>query len=120
VVLDLYSRRVVGWSVQANVTAQLVADAPLMAAWRRGRPSELTHHSDQGSQYSSEQFQDLLKAQPRWRSFAYRMSSEGCGDWRLSGSCAGLRFACTEVGFGGGLVCAAEMEAKRHARLARH
>ena len=63
VVLDLFSRRVVGWSMQAGMTTQLVADALLMALWRRGRPSELLHHSDQGSQYSSAQFQSLLKAQ---------------------------------------------------------
>jgi putative transposase len=63
VVLDLFSRRVVGWSMQASMTAQLVADALLMALWRRGRPSELMHHSDRGSQYTSEQFQALLQAQ---------------------------------------------------------
>lgn len=63
VVLDLFSRRVVGWSMQAHMTAQLVGDALLMAVWRRGRPSDLLHHSDQGSQYSSQQFQSLLKAQ---------------------------------------------------------
>jgi len=63
VVLDLFSRRVVGWSMQAHMTAQLVGDALLMAVWRRGRPSDLLHHSDQGSQYSSAQFQSLLKAQ---------------------------------------------------------
>jgi hypothetical protein len=38
-------------------------DAPLMAVWRRGRPKELLHHSDQGSQYTSEDFQRLLSAQ---------------------------------------------------------
>ena len=60
VVLDLYSRRVVGWSMSANMTAQMVIDALLMAIWRRGRPRELLHHSDQGSQYSAEDFQRLL------------------------------------------------------------
>lgn len=35
VVLDLYSRRAVGWSMQASMTSQLVADAPMMAVWRR-------------------------------------------------------------------------------------
>jgi len=60
VVLDLYSRRAVGWSMQANMTAQLVTDALMMALWRRGRPQALLHHSDRGSQYSSEQFQRLL------------------------------------------------------------
>jgi putative transposase len=59
-VIDLFSRRVVGWSMSAGMTAQLVADALLMAIWRRGKPNALLHHSDQGSQYSSEQFQRLM------------------------------------------------------------
>ena len=49
-VLDLYSRKVVGWSMSAQMTAQLVIDALTMALWRRGKPIELLHHSDQGSQ----------------------------------------------------------------------
>lgn len=61
VVLDLYSRMIVGWSMQAQMTAQLVTDALLMAIWRRRpRHAALLHHSDQGSQYTSEQFQKLL------------------------------------------------------------
>ena len=57
-VIDLFSRRVVGWSMSASMTAQLVADALLMAVWRRGKPdAPLMHHSDRGSQYVSEQFQ---------------------------------------------------------------
>lgn len=61
VVLDLYSRKIVGWSMQSQMTAQLVTDALLMAIWRR-RPknADLLHHSDQGSQYTSEAFQGLL------------------------------------------------------------
>jgi len=43
-VLDLYSRRIVGWSMQSRMTSQLVADALVMAVWRRGRPQELLHH----------------------------------------------------------------------------
>ena len=62
VVLDLYSRRIVGWSMKEQMTAQLVVDALVMAVWRRGMPRELLHHSDQGSQYTSEQFQRLLAA----------------------------------------------------------
>jgi putative transposase len=62
VVLDLYSRRVVGWSMQPTMTAQLVMDALLMAILRRGRPNAVLHHSDQGSQYTSEDFQRLLEA----------------------------------------------------------
>ena len=59
-VIDLFSRRVVGWSMSAAMTAQLVTDALVMAIWRRGRPDALLHHSDRGSQYTSEQFQRLL------------------------------------------------------------
>jgi putative transposase len=58
--IDLFSRRVVGWSMSAGMTAQLVTDALVMAIWRRGRPEALLHHSDQGSQYTSEQFQRLM------------------------------------------------------------
>ena len=60
VVLDLFSRRVVGWSMSASMTAELVTDALMMAVWRRGRPRELLHHSDRGSQYTSEQCQRLM------------------------------------------------------------
>lgn len=59
-VIDLFSRRVVGWSMSASMTAQLVADALLMAVWRRGKPDALMHHSDRGSQYASDQFQRLM------------------------------------------------------------
>ncbi len=59
-VIDLFSRRVVGWSMKAEMTAQLVTDALIMAIWRRGKPDALLHHSDQGSQYTSEQFQRLM------------------------------------------------------------
>ena len=59
-VIDLFSRRVVGWSMSDTMTAQLVTDALVMAIWRRGKPEALLHHSDQGSQYTSEQFQRLM------------------------------------------------------------
>jgi putative transposase len=59
-VIDLFSRRVVGWSMSATMTAQLVTDALLMAICRRGKPDALLHHSDQGSQYTSEQFRQLM------------------------------------------------------------
>lgn len=59
----LYSRRIAGWSMQSSMTAQLVADALMMTVWRRSRPVELQHHSDQGSQYTSEHFRQLLRAQ---------------------------------------------------------
>jgi len=59
-VIDLFSRRVVGWSMSDSMTAQFVTDALIMAIWRRGKPDALLHHSDQGSQYTSEQFQRLM------------------------------------------------------------
>ena len=59
-VLDLFSRRIVGWSMKADRDATLVMDALMMAVWRRGKADALLHHSDQGSQYSSDQFQRLL------------------------------------------------------------
>jgi putative transposase len=59
-VIDLFSRRVVGWSMRAAMTAQLVTDALVMAIWRRGKPDALLHHSDRGSQYTSEHFQKLM------------------------------------------------------------
>lgn len=67
VVLDLFSRRVIGWSMQPTMTAQLVTDALTMAIWRRGgermaEEAALLHHSDRGSQYTSESFQRLLDA----------------------------------------------------------
>jgi putative transposase len=62
-VLDLFSRRVVGWSMSASMTAQLVTDALMMAIWRRGKPDALLHHSDRGSQYTSEPFQKLMADQ---------------------------------------------------------
>jgi putative transposase len=58
--IDLFSRRVVGWSMSATMTAQLVTDALVMAIWPRGKPDALLHHSDRGSQYTSEKFQRLM------------------------------------------------------------
>jgi putative transposase len=59
-VIGLFSRRVTGRSMNATMTAQLVANALIMAVWRRGRPDAHLYHSDRGSQYTSEQFQRPL------------------------------------------------------------
>jgi transposase InsO family protein len=45
-IMPAFSRRVVGWSMKAEMSAQFVTDALLMAIWRRGRPDALLHHSD--------------------------------------------------------------------------
>jgi putative transposase len=61
VVLDLFSRQVVGWSMAAHMGAELVGDA-LRMGWFRRRPAPgLIVHSDRGSQYCSDAFQELLK-----------------------------------------------------------
>jgi putative transposase len=60
VVEDLYSRRVVGWSMAANMESRLVVDALEMAVQRRLPDEGLLAHSDRGSQYASEHYQLLL------------------------------------------------------------
>jgi len=61
IVLDLFNREVVGWSIKPNMTSDIVIDA-LSMAWRRRRPVPgLIHHSDRGSQYASHAFQAQLK-----------------------------------------------------------
>ena len=62
VVLDLFSRRVIGWSMQSRITKELVLDALLMAVWRRNPVSGVLVHSDQGSQYTSHDWTSFLKA----------------------------------------------------------
>lgn len=61
VMVDLFSRRVVGWSMQPRITKELVLDALLMAVWRRNPKSQVVVHSDQGSQYTSHDWQEFLK-----------------------------------------------------------
>lgn len=61
VVIDLYSRRVVGWSMQSRIMKELVLNALLMAVWRRKPTRLVTVHSDQGSQYTSHDWQAFLK-----------------------------------------------------------
>ena len=60
VVLDLYSRLVVGWAMSERMTAKLVCDALQMALWRRKRPRGVIVHTDRGSQYCSGDYQAVL------------------------------------------------------------
>ncbi len=60
VVIDLFSRAVVGWSMSERMTRTLVMDAFTLAVKRRNPPPGLIHHSDRGSQYASGDFQSLL------------------------------------------------------------
>lgn len=61
VVLDLFSRQVIGWSMSNKNNAELVQDALTMAVWRRGKVKDVIVHSDQGSTYASNYYQALLK-----------------------------------------------------------
>jgi len=60
VVMDLYSRMVVGWALSDRMTTPLVIDALQMALWRRKMPRGVIIHSDRGSQYCSHEYQKLL------------------------------------------------------------
>lgn len=62
VVVDLFSRRVIGWSMQSRITKELVLDALLMAVWRRNPKNKVMVHSDQGSQYTSDDWSKFLKS----------------------------------------------------------
>ena len=60
VIIDLYSRAVIGWSMSSRMTATLVCDALQMALWRRGFPERVILHSDRGSQYCSTAYRELI------------------------------------------------------------
>ena len=61
VIIDLYSRQVVGWSMSERMTADLVCDALSMALFRRGFPEGVVVHSDRGSQYCSHDYRSLIE-----------------------------------------------------------
>ncbi len=62
VVIDLFSRQVIGWSMQPKMHVDLVLNALVMAVWRRKPKNEVLVHSDQGSQYTSTDWQNFLKS----------------------------------------------------------
>lgn len=74
VVIDLYSRAVIGWAMDKRMKAQLVCDALEMALFRRHFPTGTIVHSDKGSQYCSSDFQNLL----RKHILVSSMSGKGC------------------------------------------
>jgi putative transposase len=74
VVIDLYSRKVVGWIMGSRMKAQLVCDALTMAIWQRQPDKGLIVHSDQGVQYASHQYRKLLND----NDFIGSMSKRGC------------------------------------------
>jgi len=83
VVMDLYSRRIVGWQMDSTMKASLVCDALTMAIWQRRPPAGLIVHSDRGVQYASRQYRQLLNQYD----FVGSMSRKGnCWDNALAES----------------------------------
>ena len=81
VVIDLFSRKVVGWSMSSRMKANVVCDALRMAMWQRRPPNGLIVHSDRGSQYASKNYRRLLKA----HGFVGSMSRKGdCWDTQFN------------------------------------
>ena len=74
VVIDLYSRLVVGWAMSERLTAPLVCDALQMALWRRRLPTGVIVHTDRGSQYCSSTYQALISK----HGLLCSMSAKGC------------------------------------------
>ncbi|ASG47185.1 TPA: IS3 family transposase [Citrobacter freundii] len=62
VVVDLFSRKIIGWSMQSRMAKDIVLNALLMAVWRRNPQKQVLVHSDQGSQYTSHEWQSFLKS----------------------------------------------------------
>ncbi|EGZ3978152.1 IS3 family transposase [Salmonella enterica subsp. enterica serovar Richmond] len=62
VVIDLFARNVVGWSMKPTLSRELALDALMMAVWRRKPDGEVVVHSDQGSQYGSDDWQRFCRA----------------------------------------------------------
>ncbi|HBY9527815.1 IS3 family transposase [Klebsiella aerogenes] len=62
VVVDLFSRKIIGWSMQSRMTKDIVLNALLMSVWRRNPQKQVLVHSDQGSQYTSHEWQSFLKS----------------------------------------------------------
>ena len=72
-VLDLFSRAVIGWSMQSRIDRELVISALLMAIWRRQPKGKVLLHSDQGCQFTSSDWQDFLEV----NNFTISMSRRG-------------------------------------------
>jgi len=77
VVIDLFSRKVVGWSMSPRMKASLVCDALKMALWQRKPKSGLIVHSDRGSQYASHEYRKLLND---WRCVGSMSRKGNCWD----------------------------------------
>ncbi|MGK9370139.1 IS3 family transposase [Melioribacter sp. Ez-97] len=77
VIMDIYSRKIVGWSVSQRLTAEIINRALRIAVMHRNPPAGLIFHSDRGSQYTSKSFRELLKSYQMKQSMS---SSGNCYD----------------------------------------
>lgn len=62
IIIDLYSRQVIGWSMDTRMTASLLSNALSVALFHRGFPEKVIVNSDRGSQYCSKDYRDLITA----------------------------------------------------------
>jgi putative transposase len=76
-IMDLFSRKIIGWAMGSQITKELMLDALLMAVWRRKPKQSVLVHSDQGSQYTSHDWSEFLKSHGLEGSMSRR---ENCHD----------------------------------------
>ncbi len=85
VVVDLFSRKIIGWSMQSRMTKDIVLNVLLMAVWRRNSQKQVLVHSVQVSQYTSHEWQSFLKSHDLEGSMSRPgMGSMAGGEWRVS------------------------------------
>ena len=80
-VIDLYSRKIVGYSLSNRMTADLVCTALQIAIYTRQPPKGLIMHTDRGSQYCSQQYQDLIEAHGIVCSMSHKGFTEQCSSY---------------------------------------
>jgi putative transposase len=85
-VLDVFSRRVVGWATDARAKAELVVNALDMAVWNRRPGQGVIHHSDHGSQYTSVAYTDRLECRKQLSGRTHEQQTARCFGIRESGA----------------------------------
>lgn len=84
VVMDLYSRKIIGWSMKFTLAKEIVLDALMMALWRRAPRKDVIIHSDQGSQYGSDEWNRFCKEHRLVPSMSRRGNCYDNARWSLS------------------------------------
>ncbi len=79
-VVDLYSRKVVGWTIKNNMRTELILDVLIMAKWSRQPDNEVLIHTDQGSQFGSDLWIKFCKD--------HSLKKEHESPWKLLGQCS--------------------------------